>query len=55
MGFDTSTVFDKMSKLNVTGVTFDIWWSKVEINPNEYDFSFYKDLLKLALKYKLKV
>ena len=44
-----STIFAEMAKLQVTGVTFDVWWGRVEKSPNQYDFSFYRDLLKLAI------
>ena len=46
-----SKIFAEMSALEITGVTIDVWWSSVEISPNQYDFSFYKDLLQLARSY----
>ena len=54
-GNDMSKIFAEMSALKVTGVTVDVWWSSVEVSPNQYDFSFYKDLLKLARSYDLQV
>lgn len=50
-----SKIFTEMTALNVTGVTLDVWWSRVEHSPNQYDFSFYKDLLSLARSHGLKV
>ena len=40
-----SKIFNELVAMEVTGITLDVWWSRVETNPNHYNFSFYKDLV----------
>lgn len=44
-GSSMSKIFNELIAMNVTGITLDIWWGRIETNPNEYDFTFYKDLV----------